>query len=167
MSDFLSENSIPRHLLLLGGIAITSSLLAAVHPWIAACGSFLIMTIAVGIVALHGNRQVSALIVGVAAALSTGVCWYSGSGLSLALVLFVSVLGTFTLSLLGTIIYTTSQQRREKIRELEAQQFELVRKVYNSERSSSLSCEIPVFGANAAATAPHQSADKHDSSFGS
>lgn len=75
MSDFLSETTTARHMLTLGGIAIAMSSLGALHPWIGGCGSFLVMTIVVGIVALRGDGRAAALIVAVAAMLSSGVCW--------------------------------------------------------------------------------------------
>ncbi len=104
MLDFLSEKSMARHLLTLGGIAIAMSSLGALHPWIAGCGSFLVMTIVVGIVALRGDGRAAALVVGVAAMLSSGVCWYNDGDLSLLLALFVSMFGTVMMGLLGAIV---------------------------------------------------------------
>lgn len=166
MSEFLSENSISRHLLVLGGIAIASSPLAALHPWIAGCGAFLLMSIVAGTVALKGDHRATALIVGVAAALSSGVCWYSGSDLSLALVLYVSTLGTLTLCVLSTIVCAASHKRLMKINDLESQQFELVRKVYAYDRNSGLSGEIPVFGMNTTPDLTRPSDQKQDTLFG-
>ena len=165
MSDFLSENSIPRYLLILGGIAIASSALAAVHPWIAGCAAFLLMTIVVGIVALKGDWRTTALIVCVAVALSSGVCWYAAGSISVGVVSLVNLLGTMTLSVVSTIVCKTSRQRQEKISELEAQQFELVRKVYDYERSSSVSGEIPVFGMNSMADSSRMTTEKSSAPF--
>ena len=166
MSDFLSENSIPRHLLILGGIAIASSPLAVLHPWIAGSGAFLVMTIAVGVVALKGNQRAATLIVGVAAVLSSGVCWYAGSELSWAHALFISVLGTFTLGILCVIVCKSSRERLKKISQLESHQFELVRKVYDYERNSNLSGEIPIFGMQTVPDASHKSAEQDPTQLG-
>ena len=144
MSEVISENSIPRYLLALGGLAMVMSPLAALHPWIAGGGSFLGMTIVIGMVALRGDRRATALTVGVAALLSTGVCWYTGGDSSLFLALFLSLIGSVTLGMLGAIVCKTSHSRLQTINDLEAQQFELVRKVYDFERSTVLSGEIPV-----------------------
>ena len=165
MSDFLSENSIPRYLLILGGIAIASSALAAVHPWIAGCAAFLLMTIVVGIVALKGDWRTTALIVCVAVALSSGVCWYAAGSISVGVVSLVSLLGTMTLGVVSTIVCKSSRQRQEKISELETQQFELVRKVYDYERSSSVSGEIPVFGMNSMADSSRMTTEKRSAPF--
>lgn len=165
MSDFLSENSIPRSLLLLGGIAIASSALAALHPWIAGCAVFLVMMIVVGIVALQGDRRATDLIVSVAAALSSGVCWYSGGSISPTLVSFVCLLGTMTLCVVSTIVCNTSRQRQKKISELETQQFELVRKVYDYERNSSVSGEIPIFGMSTVSDSPRKLTENENAPF--
>jgi diguanylate cyclase (GGDEF)-like protein len=166
MSEFLSENSISRQLLVLGGIAIASSPLASLHPWIAGCGAFLLTGIVVAAVALKGDHRATTLVVTVAAALSSGVCWYSGGELSLPLALYVSTLGTTTLAVLSTIVCTASQKRLTKICDLETQQFELVRKVYDYDRNSGLSNEIPVFGMNAAPETSPASDQKPDTLFG-
>lgn len=166
MSDLLPENSIPRHLLALGGIAMTMSPLAVLHPWIAGCGSFLVMTIIVGIVALRGDHRATALIVGVATLLSSGVCWYTGGDLNLLLALLVSLIGTVTLGTLSAIVCKTSRIRLQKINDLEAQQFELVRKVYDYDRGNCLSGEIPVFGVSAVSETPRDSSEKVDAEFG-
>ncbi|TXT36273.1 MAG: GAF domain/GGDEF domain protein [Planctomycetota bacterium] len=166
MSEFLSENSISRHLLVLGGIAIASSPLAALHPWIAGCGAFLLMTIVVAVVALKGDHRTAALIAAAAAVLSSGVCWYSGGELSLPLALYVSTLGTVTLGVLSTIVCAASHKRLTKISDLESQQFELARKVYDYDRNNGLSGEIPVFGVTAAAETSQASDQKRDTLFG-
>lgn len=166
MSDFLSENSIPRHMLTLGGIAMAMSPLAALHPWIAACGSFLAMTIVVGIVALRGDHRATALIVGVATMLSSGVCWYIGGDVSLSLALLVSLIGTVILGVLSAIVCQTSRIRLQKISDLETQQFELVRKVYDYDRSTGTSGEVPVFGVSSLSAAPRDSSEKMDAEFG-
>lgn len=166
MSDFLSENSIPRHLLTLGGIAMAMSPLAVLHPWIAGCGSFLVMSIVVGIVALRGDHRATALIVGVAAVLSSGVCWFTGGDLSLLLALLVNLMGTATLGVLGAIVCKTSYVRLQKIHELETQQFELVRKVYDYDRNTGLPGEIPALGANGVSDASGRSSENIDSEFG-
>lgn len=166
MSGFLSESSIVRHLLTIGGIAVAMFPLAALHPWIAGCGAFLAMTIVTGIVALRGDRRATALIVGVAAVLSSGVCWYVGGGLSLSLALFVSLLGTAALGAFSAIVCQTSHNRLRKINDLQTQHFELVRKVYDSDRSGSLSGEIPAFGMNTSPEAAFRSTEKVDTAFG-
>ena len=160
MPDKHPHNSIARHLLTLGGIAMVMSPLAVLHPWIAGCGSFLVMTIVVGIVALQGDRRETALIVGIATLLSSGVCWYAGGDLNLLLALLVSLIGTVTLGVLSVIVCKTSHIRLQKINDLETQQFELVRKVYDYDRGTCLSGEIPVFGMNSVSDAPRNSSEK-------
>lgn len=166
MSEAPSENSILRHLLAIGGIAVAISPLEALHPWIAGCGVFLAMTIVVGIVAMRGDPRASALVVMVAIVLSSGVCWSSGYDSSPLLSLLVSVLGSVTLVLLSAIICKTSRDGLQKIRELEAQQFELVRQVYDYDRSASLSGEISTFGGDALSNASRRQDPSVDAEFG-
>lgn len=166
MSEPLTENSMARHLLALGGIAIVMAPLEALHPWIAGGGSFLVMTIVVGMAALQGDHRATALIVGVATLLSSGVCWYTGFDLSLSLALFVCMLGTITLSVLGAIVCKASRNRLRKINNLESQQFELIRKVYDYDRNTSLSGELPVFGSPPVSEASRRPAKSVDLAFG-
>ncbi len=166
MSDYPSENSISRHLLTLGGIAMAMSPLAMLHPWIAGGGSFLVMTIVVGIVALRGDHRATALMVGVAALLSSGVCWSTGGDLNLLLALIVSMIGTVTLGMLSAIVCNSSRIRLQKIHNLETQQFELVRKVYDYDRGTCLSGEIPLFGMSRESNVPRDSSAKMDAEFG-
>ena len=56
--------------------------------------------------------------------------------------------------------------RLQKISDLETQQFELVRKVYDYDRSSCLSGEIPAFGQSSAPEASCRSGKKIDLAFG-
>ncbi len=166
MSDILSEKTIARHMLTLGGIAIAMSSLGALHPWIAVCGSFLVMTIVIGIVVLRGDGRVAALIVTVAAMLSSGVCWYNDDDLSLVLALFISIFGTVVMGLLSAIVCKTSRNRLRKINDLETRQFELVRKVYDYDRNTCLSGEIPIFWMNSAPEASRPSTEKTHTAFG-
>lgn len=166
MSEFLSENLIVRHLLTIGGIAVAMSPLAALHPWIAGCGAFLAMTIVAGIVALRGDRRATALIVSVAAMLSSGVCWFVGGDLSVSVALFVCLLGTAALGALSAIICQTSHNRLRKINDLESQQFELIRRVYDYDRNNNLSGEIPALGMNASLESSRPPTKKVDKAFG-
>lgn len=166
MSEPLTENSIARHLLTLGAIAMTMAQLAVLHPWIAGTGSFLVMNIVVGIVALQGDRRLTALIFCVATLLSSGVCWYTGSDLSLLFTLLICLIGTVTLGTLGAIISKVSHFRLRAIQDLEAHQSELIRKVYDFDRNTGVPGEIPVLGINPAPDASRRSSENVDVAFG-
>ncbi len=146
MLTFLTENSITRHLLTLGGITIVMAQLTSWHPWIAGLGTFLVLMVVMALVALRGDQNLTHLLAGVAATLGMGVCWIEGADLSVSQALLCSVLGTVPLLLLSLIVCQSSQLRLRKISELESQQIELVRKVYAYDRSASSSGEIPAFG---------------------
>ncbi len=166
MSEVPTANSIVRHLLALGLIAIAMSPLAALSPWIAGLGAFLVMTIVVGIVALRGNAPASSLIVFLAVMLSSGVCWHSGYDHSRSLSLLVSFLGTVALGVLSVIICRVSRNRLRKIRDLESLQSELVRKAYDDDRKTSVSGEIPVLRMNSGSGEAHQPDQAADAGFG-
>ena len=166
MSEVPPANSIVRHLLALGFIAIAMSPLAALSPWIAGLGAFLVMTIVVGIVALRGNSPASSLIVFLAVMLSSGVCWHSGYDLSRSLSLLVSLLGTVTLGVLGVIICRVSRNRLQTISHLESLQTELIRKAYDDDRKTSVSGEIPAFRMNSESGEAHQPDQAADAGFG-
>ena len=166
MSENFPDNSTVRPLLAVGGIAIAMSPLAQLHPWIAACGTFLVMTIVVAFVALSGNARATGLVYFVAVMLGSGVCWYCGSDLSWSLALFVSLLGTATLGTLSAGLCKASRRRLQKINDLEAQQFELVRRVYDNGRSTCQSGEIPVLGANRAPEVSPMTADHAQTAIG-
>lgn len=166
MSDFLSENSISRHLLTLGGIAAAMSSLAQLHPWIAGCGVFLAMSLVVVLVALRGESLATAIVIGVAASLGVGVSWYSGGETSLTLSLLIGLLGTVTLLVLGILVDSTSRERLRRLNDLQSQHAELVRKIYEHERKSSQSGEIPVFLASSSSEAARPARVGADSAFG-
>jgi GGDEF domain-containing protein len=81
-------------------------------------------------------------------------------------VLFVSLMGTAILGTLGASICKTSHLHLQKISELESQQFELVRKVYDYDRSTCLSGEIPVLGMSSLPAATRRSSEQVDPEFG-
>ena len=166
MSDVSSENSIAWHLLTLGGLAMLTSPLAALHPWIAGFGAFLFMAIVVSIVALRGSFRATSLIVAVAAILGSGVCWHTGYDLSLSLSLLVSVLGTITLGMLSILICGVSRERLQRIDHLESQQSELDRKSYNEDRKTGLNGERSTFGVSSVADGSHQPEHDAEAAFG-
>lgn len=166
MSKILNENLIPRQLLTLGGIAIVMPSLASFHPWIAGCCAFLAMTIVVAIAALRGDFRATLIVFGVAASLSSGVCWFAGAELSLSLTLLINMFGIFTLGFLGSTVCTASRNQLDKINDLKSQQFELVRKVYDYDRTSTLSGEFPAFAGNRPAVSGLRLQEKSDSALG-
>lgn len=148
MLTFLTENSITRHLLTLGGITIVMAQLTSWHPWIAGLGTFLVLMVVMALVALRGNQKATHLLGGVSATLGMGVCWIEGADLSVSEALLCSVLGTVPLLVMSLIVCQSSRHRLRKISDLEFKQLELVRKVYTYDRSTCASGEIPVFGVN-------------------
>lgn len=148
MLNVLSENSISRHLLTLGGITIVMSQLTAWHPWFAGLGTFLVLMVVMATVALRGDQRETLAVAGASILLGIGVCWIVGADLSPRHAVLASVLGSMPLLVLSLIVGQSSQRRLQKISELESQQLELVRKVYDYERTTCASGEIPVFGLN-------------------
>lgn len=144
MLSLSAENSILRHLLMLTVIAVAMSPLSSLHPWIAGFGTFLVMTMVIGIIALRGNPRVTAICAAAAVLLSSTVCWSAGCDLSSSLALLVTTIGTVALGVLSAIVCTTSCRRLRKINDMELQQIELVRKVYDYDRQSCLSGELPI-----------------------
>ncbi|MBC7821803.1 MAG: GGDEF domain-containing protein [Planctomycetaceae bacterium] len=158
MLTFLTENSITRHVLTLGGITIVMAQLTSWHPWIAGLGTFLVLMVVMALVALRGDQNATHLLAGVSATLGMGVCWIEGADLSASQALLCSVIGTVPLLILSLIVCQSSRLRLQKISDLESQQIELVRKVYAYDRSTCLSGEIPVFGLNSPSAAAGNSA---------
>lgn len=74
--------------------------------------------------------------------------------------------GTVMLGLLSAIVCKTSRNRLRKINDLETQQFELVRKVYDYDCNTCLSGEIPIFGLNAGPEASRPSTEKANTALG-
>jgi len=165
MLTFLTENSITRHLLTVGGITIVMAQLTPWHPWIAGLGTFLVLMVVMSLVALRGDQHATHLLAGISATLGMGVCWIEGADLSTAQALLCSVIGTVPLLTLSLIVCQSSRHRLRKIADLESQQIELVRKVYNYDRSTYLSGEIPVFCLNPSSEPSRRSANV-DPAFG-
>lgn len=165
MSSFLTENSIARHLLTLGGITIVMAQLTSWHPWIAGLGTFLALMAVMALVALRGEQTATHLLAGVSAILGMGVCWIEGADLSASQALLCSVIGTVPLLVLSLIVCQSSRNRLRKINDLESQQMELVRKLYAYDRSLCHSGEIPVFGMNSPPAPARRSANV-DPAFG-
>jgi diguanylate cyclase (GGDEF)-like protein len=141
----MTDNSIARHLLTLGGITVVMAQLTSWHPWIAGLGTFLVLMVVMAIVSLRGDQRATLLLAGAAITLGIGVCWIEGADISVAHAMLCSVIGSVPLLILSLAVNQTSRHRLRKINELEAQQIELVRKVYDYERSTSASGEIPAF----------------------
>lgn len=145
MSDHFGDNSISRHLLTIGGITIVMSQLASLHPWIAGLSTFLVLMIVMATIALKGDPHTTRMLAMVSAFLATGASWFPGSDLSVSIAVFVSVLGTSSLALLSWLVCRASQRRQQQIADLEQQQNDLVRKLYDHEKNVSKSGEIPSF----------------------
>ncbi|MFM9961350.1 MAG: GGDEF domain-containing protein [Planctomycetaceae bacterium] len=148
MLHFLTENSITRHLLTLGVITVVMAQLTSLHPWIAGLGTFLVLMVLMALIALRGHENATQLLAGVAATFGMGVCWIEGADQSVSQALVCSVIGTVTLLTMSLIVSRSSRRRLSKIHELETQQLKLVRKVYDKDRGTNLSGEIPAFGLN-------------------
>ncbi len=144
MSDTIGDNSIPRHLLTAGGLTIVMSQLASMHPWIAGLSTFLVLMVVMAMIALKGDSQTTWILGIVSAFLATGACWFTGANLSIAIAACISTLGTGSLAILSWLVCRTSQQRLKHIRDLENQQSDLARELYNNERSLSNSGELPI-----------------------
>lgn len=144
MLDYATENSIARQLLMLAGVTIVTSQLEMLQPWVAGFSTFLVLMIIMAMIALRGEMRTTVLLATVAGLLGTATCWFPASEFSVSVAVIVSTIGTGSLALLSWIVCITSRRQRDKIVELEIHQTELLRQIYDNDRSTSLSGEIPV-----------------------
>jgi diguanylate cyclase (GGDEF)-like protein len=165
MLTILTENSIARHLLTLGGITIVMAQLTSWHPWIAGLGTFLVLMVVMGLVALRGDEKATQFLAGVSAVLGMSVCWIMGADLPASQAFLCSFIGTVPLLVLSLSVCRSSRYRLRKINELESRQMELAHRLFAYDRSLVASGEIPVFGVNSTPAVSRKSADV-DPAFG-
>lgn len=142
MSDQSRDNPTSPDLLTLGVITVLMSQLSSLHPWVAGLSTFLALAVLMAFVALRGEPRTTALLCGIAALLGTSACWFFGSDLSVSITVFASAIGTCTLTTLSWLICAASRRCQRQIANLESQQTELVRKLYEYDRGST-SGKIP------------------------
>ncbi len=142
MSDQPRDNPTSPDLLSLGVITVLMSQLSSLHPWVAGLSTFLALAVLMALVALRGEPRSTALLCGIAALLGTGACWFFGSDVSISITIIASAIGTCTLATLSWLICAASRRRQRQIANLESQQTELARKLYEYDREST-SGKIP------------------------
>ncbi len=159
-------NSTPPILITLGIITVVMSQLSSLHPWIAGLSTFMALMVLMALVASRSDPRTTALLCGVAALLGTAACWFSGSDISVSIVIIVSAIGTGALAILSWLVCDASRNLQRQISELRSHQNDLVRQIYDQEKCSQ-SGEIPVFtrpslAAELASSASPTSADVTD-----
>ncbi|MCX7423228.1 MAG: sensor domain-containing diguanylate cyclase [Planctomycetia bacterium] len=136
MSAQNNFSTAPPFLLTLGVITVVMSQLSSLHPWIAGLSTFLALTVLMAIVALRSDPRTTALLCGVAALFGTVACWFCGADISVSIVVIVSAIGTGALATLSWLVCDASRSLQRQIAELKAHQEDLVRKLYEQEKSS-------------------------------
>lgn len=142
MFDHIVENSGSRQLLFLTSVTLVLSQLESWNPWIAGLGSFPILMGCMGWIAVRASRRTTLLLGGIASLLATVISWFPISELSSTSAVLVSVVGTASLISLSWTVNAASLRHRQRIAELELQQSDLVRQVYDYDRAS-LTGDLP------------------------
>ena len=162
MAEQNNYNATPSFLVTLGVITVMMSQLSSLHPWIAGLSTFLALTVLMALVAVRGDPRTTALLCGIAALLGTAACWFSGSDISVSIVVVVSAIGTGALAILSWLVCDASRKLQSQITDLKSHQDDLVRQLYEQEKSSQ-SDATPVFPRTAVST---ENADRSVGSTG-